>query len=1342
MILPLDSFKPLSPGCLQCVTGTLVLYGRNEVILISLLEGGECSRVRIRPDMQVLRGHYYQDRLAVITRDLRLHVYKPRSDADKWLPWTHQQMPVEGVRSCFWLDEDMLMLGFDDGAIKRISISTGMVEEVCKSSAGPITLVSKHIYGTAAGHLYSIKEQQPIYTALLLHPTLLCNNYNFNSNDVCMISIYDTALCFNGTELERSVKTNCEIVGASLSPFQACLKNGTILHGPGEDNIIDDSTLVTTAGFACGDQFAAHVQEKSPRGSWELNVKGHFPTTPIPNSVLYEAAKIVSLSKVPMTMEALSTQLTNLFGNIAEQLSDIFSVDKDGHISATRELEEYFITGNRSLHLTDTAYRALKIIAASGRDGVVQGDLCKQLDIDHKTIFHHLKPLIRSELILRYPVTYNRTFTYILLHWSYSTSTSDDEVSNQKGVGVSLGTAKQVLLRLLQEAPNRTMPGNELFGGAQLDNRKVFEKAISALACQGLIECFRGSELGQRDSIIRIKEEKLTVPSASAVSVASVASVASVEDSSAEEEQEEEEELFATTNHILGLPLGFQIYQLIHQSGSQGITSKTICEHFGVTSKASHRMLARIIGKPPFCQDVTKQAEFSGRQRRFRFFDSTTVQDEDDGYDEATPISLPNSTIASGVASTTSSSRGESVTKTLRINTLMQLLKEQQDGLLEVSKPLAVRMTELAKSEHVLDVKTLKRTATVMEEAGMVKLMTISVHHISKLLMALPDTPTSKIDEYVERLKKSIRPSTHVVEQVIVDSEIEVDKYAHGFVFGSMARAQLLHEYLLSKAHTESDHYKVDSVTAIFKDLPLSLYAKLIGFERVDEQIHEALNAQVEQPIAGFKVNVRKLRGVVEKLLELLVEEGVLSGPLNMNIPHYLCLPMTVSVPVSMSMSVHSSNDLNTFKLPEDVTAFWKNARNNSVYPERWLQRPLTAKERREQRKQRILVEDLENIVGLADETPLPQSPAVRVYSDEEDRALFIACTIAFHQRERYTRMFASAGKLPFRLLLSLSTTTTPLSAHSTGQDNSVIGSTQELRRRVKNFASNMHDRQQLARTDQDVCFVERAAEAGLIQIPFDMALTAYLLSSEEGQVEANVESNVESVMINEFKALFDFFSQHLYNIADLKERVNEHHRNLQSIDITRLKPVIPRDHVHLLSELEAENRTRTEVIDEYYSLPVHSRQVIHPTGFPQLRTQLLQATISDADDVTHLQAHQDVVQYALQCGLIVKAGRKKARLFINADTFHVNADALMLPAQYTVPESIEDLQQESPEGLLAMLAIGDISIDPDTLQVHRPHHPQNDPQQVLKYSYLCGRWSILSSDERSHFLSSLTVPI
>lgn len=1321
MILSLNSFKPLSSNCLEVDDeGFLVLYGKSEVIIARVLRNGELDRIRITTKDVILRGHFYKQKLALITSDLRLHVYSPRSEEDLWLPWIHKEYDFCTARSCIWLDGTTLLIGFDDGSIKSFCCETGRTELVSASTGKAVTVISKHISGHEAGEIFKYSPNvQTLQTNDLMCPTLLDA-----VDDYTLISKYDTAFLFSASELIREFKVDGCIVGGSIlsaQSFRVCCNKGTVFSSISDTSNEPSIGNRPTLGFACTSSFQASVQYNG--SEWALHISGQFPLADVPSGLLYDACRLVSCSESPLSLSSIASEL----GTSVSAIKTVVPFEDDGLFEelksneeplykTTKALEEYFIVGSRSIHLTEASYRALKLICSSGRDGLVQGDLCKLLGIDHKTIFHHLKILIQQGLIIRFPVTLNKTFTYILLHWSFA---EEEPSLNNDNFNASSFTVRELILKTLQTAPSNALTTNELFTSTQIASRKVYQKAVSTLACQGHIEYFRGTEIGQRDSLIRLKLSKPATPVNS-------------EDSSSDDDSEEDNSNI-TSRHVVGLPLSFQLKQLIAGSKETGITSSEICEHLGMSSKAAHRILGRIIGKPPHCQDVQKQAEFSGRQRRFRFFDSRN-------YPSEQPISYFTSSPKSNLSVI---GKNDSVNRTNRINAIMQLLKEN-DGLMEVSRPLATRLTSILKSEYSLDSKTLKRTVTLMEEEGFVKTITVSLQKMTKTLVMLPDVSQTQIDEFVEQMKTLGRPSSPIAiadeeedkEKVgVADPEFEVEKYDYGFVLGSMARAKLLHAYLLSKAVTEDEIYIVDSTAAIFKELPIHMYAKLIGIEKSSMSLLEALRTDENRSVSEFKLNMRKLRSVVEKLLELLEEENLLRGPLRLNIPLTLQLCSTW-------------NDMN---LPEDFEAIWDNIQENSMHPERWILKPLTAKERRTQKKllrqiesitPTLTPEDMSYLDSLLNspapsEASQPAQPvAFKVYSDEEDYSFLVAITVAFHFRDRYSEMFGSAARLPFRLL-----------SRSLFPEVNEKDQTLELRRRVKNFAHNSTDRQTLRKLDRDVCFIERMEEAGLLKMPLDERLTAALESEKRDLNEADDEEEDgpkevlenNQLMIQEFRRVFEFIMSGLQNMDNLKRMVEEHHRNITVVDLSRLKPVIPETHVDLVSALESEYRTRTETIDEYYALIATKRSIVFPDGFSEFRGQLIEFAQDQNDPSLRLEVAEELLETAVKIGLLVKTGKKKARLYINSIPYQVNSDALLLPQMCVIPEAVEELNQESPEGVLTLMATGEIEIDPVTLNIKNNENQfGGDQNKTLLNSWMSGRWNVLSTEERNYFLNSL----
>lgn len=157
--------------------------------------------------------------------------------------------------------------------------------------------------------------------------------------------------------------------------------------------------------------------------------------------------------------------------------------------------------------ITDTALRVLSAIAARRQMGITQADLARELSMDPRTLFHHLKPLVTSRLIVKIPVSANRSFTNLLKLARFTGEEQDSSGGGgtaakgltQNGaspISVSTVEIRQRVVRMLAE--HDSMLSRKMFEELKLDRSvvKSYRRAVLWLLAEGVLEGIGSKELG------------------------------------------------------------------------------------------------------------------------------------------------------------------------------------------------------------------------------------------------------------------------------------------------------------------------------------------------------------------------------------------------------------------------------------------------------------------------------------------------------------------------------------------------------------------------------------------------------------------------------------------------------------------------------------------------------------------------------------------------------------------------------------------------------------------------------------------------------------------------------
>jgi hypothetical protein len=156
----------------------------------------------------------------------------------------------------------------------------------------------------------------------------------------------------------------------------------------------------------------------------------------------------------------------------------------------SRELINSALLDGRLISLPENSMLLLQFIGSFGRNGVNQAELASFMNSDPKTIYHFLKPLMQNDLIIRTPISVTKIFTYQIILSRFE----DDELGGSEASAatgnLSSVEIRELLVDLLEKAPNRCMTSRELFAASGIHRSfiKVFRRAAVQLSERGWIE--------------------------------------------------------------------------------------------------------------------------------------------------------------------------------------------------------------------------------------------------------------------------------------------------------------------------------------------------------------------------------------------------------------------------------------------------------------------------------------------------------------------------------------------------------------------------------------------------------------------------------------------------------------------------------------------------------------------------------------------------------------------------------------------------------------------------------------------------------------------------------------
>lgn len=608
----------------------------------------------------------------------------------------------------------------------------------------------------------------------------------------------------------------------------------------------------------------------------------------------------------------------------------------------------------RPIQLSESSLQTLELIASYGRKGVTQAELAKLLGCDSKSAYHWLKSLISNDLIARTPVASKKSFTYLLTLTKYL----DDDLStaplieiDQTHTIVSSKEIRQMIVQILAKAPNQTMVSKDVFAETGLDRQfiKNFRRAATKLNEIGWLEyLFEDQLIGPCCRLFRLKRKP-------AEGLELNAFLALKEET---KKREIEPIIPRGFDFKFDHPVIHQIIILLVKSFPEPMTTSDLSHRLNIPRKYLYKLIDRILPLSDTktgvigAEGVGKLFDFVGKEKRLKLFiksefyrdfymkmfslekDNQFVSSQV-GTTVSTPISSHFSTPVPSVPQSPSSSqvstpRSETRTRQIRHQALLQELSERR--ILEVGKELCAKIQErLGEHRYTLDVKTLKRSAEILEREGSLKVVIASIPSGTRTLLLSPELTVSAqfVQDYISKLTEFVRtgPLSASTQKLTKLKELmlQPDFFVEGslplgipqnpsvnikallqfgFIYGVLARAQLFHQYLLTQSH---DCF--ETIPTVFEKIPLHLYLKLIGTVRLSKELSNNLSNLLNCPVGdlpeGFKeelgLNRKRFQSQIAMLLQTLEQLQLINGEdqyesLNFKLPFKFVFALEIPV--------------------------------------------------------------------------------------------------------------------------------------------------------------------------------------------------------------------------------------------------------------------------------------------------------------------------------------------------------------------------------------------------------------------------------------------------------------
>lgn len=448
-------------------------------------------------------------------------------------------------------------------------------------------------------------------------------------------------------------------------------------------------------------------------------------------------------------------------------------------------LRRQHLFDGRPIVLSDSSLLAIEIIASHGRQGVTQAELARLMGCDSRSAFHWLQTLVAHDLIVRVPVTANKTFTYLLTLTCFvdeELGMRDDATDLDLSTAVSTVDIRQMIVDILAKAPDQTMVSMDIFAATGLapSQVKAFRRAALKLNEMGWLEYPYEEQLaGPYCRLYRLK-----TPAHPATLDVKTAIDSQRRQSSVPESAEDMEwmRLARGADFRTDRPVIMQIVLLVARAFPRGITTSELCHRLGFDRKYVYRLIERLVpsGKRTFvlgAEGICKVAEFVGKEKRLRLFvrdahwQAVYLSYADTAlFAGATPSedcppstsSVPSHISAAPAAASPLPLGTDTITRQDRNRAILAEL--DQHPILEIGKNLAQRVQQrIGDSRFLLDVKTLRRSIDLLESEGrlrtVVTLVPYGTGSMTRVLAVHRDiaSDSPRVGEYIHQMQEAFR---------------------------------------------------------------------------------------------------------------------------------------------------------------------------------------------------------------------------------------------------------------------------------------------------------------------------------------------------------------------------------------------------------------------------------------------------------------------------------------------------------------------------------------------------------------------------------------------------------
>ncbi|KAI9023269.1 hypothetical protein DFJ74DRAFT_79266 [Hyaloraphidium curvatum] len=290
---------------------------------------------------------------------------------------------------------------------------------------------------------------------------------------------------------------------------------------------------------------------------------------------------------------------------------------------------------DHTINIPPTTYSILASVAASRARGMTQVEIAKAFGIDPRSIFHHVKLLQSTKLVVKFPVISKGQYTNILLHnasahlnQDYLTflasvpadADPDVDLGGMKGMRMHTDAVKRKITDMLKEKKNGIMFVEDMhhalgFFNIDRKQRKWFNKMVDTLYKAGHVE---KAEI-QDDS----RQTSRGVARRKCIRFISDYVPEHELESAKKKEPRDEPPVVGEGGVLADLPLDYQVYRLIGLSGEEGMISWGIRRSLhNIQPRVLTRVLEHITRPekaPKNAQGLSRSVEFEGRERRYRY---------------------------------------------------------------------------------------------------------------------------------------------------------------------------------------------------------------------------------------------------------------------------------------------------------------------------------------------------------------------------------------------------------------------------------------------------------------------------------------------------------------------------------------------------------------------------------------------------------------------------------------------------------------------------------------------------------------------------------------------------